>query len=145
MSTPPPAVANLAAALRTARTERRLSIAQLAMLANVSPRLISELERGMRAHVSFETAMRLLRLVDVSVEFDRQQHPSSDAAARARAEWRASNWTGAKTTLATHAPPQPASAAAERLQAVARASRLTAGLQNAYDNAASRRASKTGE
>ena len=145
MSTPSPSVGILAATLRTARTERGLSIARLAALANVSPRLISELERGMRAHVSFETATRLLRLVDVSVAFDRQQYQSSDTAARARAEWRATNWTGAKTTLATQGPPQAASAAAERLQAVSRASRLTASLQNAYNNALSGRSSKTGE
>ncbi len=144
MSTPQLAVGSLAATLRTARTERRLSIAQLAILAKVSPRLISELERGKRVHVSFDTAMRLLQLVDVSVAFDRQQHLSSDTAARARAERRLSTWTGAKTTLATQAPPPPSSAAAERLEAVARASLLTAGLQKAYDNAPVRRASKSG-
>ncbi len=144
MSTPPPAVGALAATLRAARTARRLSIAQLATLANVSPRLISELERGMRAHVSFETAMRLLQLVNVSVAFDRQQHPSSDDAARTRAERRTRTWTGAKTTLAAQAPPQSSSAAVERLTAVARASLLAAGLQNAYTRAAGR-ASKIGK
>ena len=144
MSTPPPAVVILAATLRAARTERRLSIVQLATLANVSPRLISELERGMRAHVSFETAMRLLQLVDVSVAFDRRDHPSSEDAARARAERRRSSWTGTKTTLATEGPPQPSSAAVERLIAVARASLLTAGLQDAFATAAAGRASKTG-
>jgi len=145
MSTPPPAVGILAATLRAARTDRRLSIAQLATLANVSPRLISELERGMRAHVSFETATRLLQLVDVAVVFDPQHHPSSEDAARARAERRRSSWTGAKTTLATQAPPEPSSAAVERLTAVARASLLTAGLQDAYVKAAAGRASKPGE
>lgn len=143
MPTPRPADGSLAATLRSARSERRLSIAQLALLANVSPRLISELERGMRAHVSFETATRLLQLVDVSVAFDRQPHPSSDAAARAAR--RARSWSGVKTTLATETPPQSSSSAAERLDAVARASRLTAGLQNAYGNATARRASKIGK
>jgi len=144
MSTPPSAVVILAATLRAARTERRLSIVQLATLANVSPRLISELERGMRAHVSFETAMRLLHLVDVSVAFDRPRHHSSEDAARARAERRASSWTGKQTTLTTQARPQSSAAAAERLTAVARASLLTAGLQNAYRKAAAGRATKTG-
>jgi len=145
MSTPPSVVGLLAATLRTARTERRLSIAQLATLANVSPRLISELERGMRAHVSFDTAARLLQLVDVSIAFDRQQQPSSEDAARIRADRRRSSWTGAKTTLATQAPPRPSSAAVERLTAVARASLLTAGLQDAHTKAAAGRASKTGD
>jgi len=144
MSTPPSVVGLLAATLRTARTERRLSIAQLATLANVSPRLISELERGMRAHVSFDTAARLLQLVDVSIAFDRQQQPSSEDAAHARAERRRSSWTGAKTTLATQAPPQSSLAAVERLTAVARASLLIAGLQDAHAKAARGRASKTG-
>lgn len=145
MSTPFLAAGSLASTLRSARTSRGLSIARLALLAHVSPRLISELERGMRAHVSFETAMRLLQLVGVSVVFDRQPHRSSDTAAQVRAERRASSWIGAKATLATQAPPQPAASAADRLGAVARASLLTAGLQNAYHDAATSRVSKTGK
>lgn len=85
--TTPPAVGLLAATLRTARKGRGLSIVRLAALANVSPRLISELERGIRANVSFDTAMRLLQLVDVAVTFD-SRPASSDDAVRTRAEHR---------------------------------------------------------
>ena len=142
MSTPPSAVGALAATLRAARTAHHLSIVQLAALANVSPRLVSEVERGIRAHVSFDTAVRLLQLVDVSIAFDLQEQPSSDEAADIRAARRKSTLTGAKTTLKSEAPPSPSSSPAERLQAVARASLLTAGLQRAFRRSAAGRASK---
>lgn len=139
--TTPPAVGLLAATLRTARKCRGLSIVRLAALANVSPRLISELERGIRANVSFETAMRLLQLVDVAVTFD-SRPASSDDAARTRAEQRRRSWSGRKTTLATQAPPSHSPDAVERLTAVARASRVVAGFQAAYRKTAGSRASK---
>ena len=126
-----PAVGPLAQTLRAARKGRHLSIVQLAAMAEVSPRLISELERGMRAHVSFETAMRLLRLVDVSVTFE-PRPALADEAARIRADQRRKLWTGEKSTLSKQASPSPSSDAAERLTAVARASGLAAGLQTAF-------------
>lgn len=135
------AVGPLGRTLRAARKERALSIAQLAAMAEVSPRLISELERGMRAHVSFETAMRLLHLVDVAVTFEPRPALTAEAA-RLRAEKRRKHWTGAQATLSEQASPPPSSDAAERLAAVARASRLAAGLQTAYRATAAMRAVK---
>lgn len=126
-----PAVGPLADSLRAARKGRGLTIVQLATLAEVSPRLISELERGMRANVSLETAIRLLHLVGVAVTFDAQ--PAIEAeAARIRAERRRAQWTGEQSTLSKQAPPPVSSSAVARLNAVARASRLAVGLQRAY-------------
>ena len=131
MKAPSPSVGPLAEILRTARKGRGLSIADLAVLAQVSPRLISELERGKRAHVSFETAMRLVQLVGVAVTFDARPAPPADEAARRRAEQRRKHWTGEQATLSMQAPPQASSDAVARLTAVANASRLVAGLQRA--------------
>lgn len=113
-------------------------------MAEVSPRLISELERGMRAHVSFETAMRLLRLVDVSVTFE-PRPAIADEAARIRADQRRKRWTGEKSTLSKQASPLPSSDAVERLTAVARASRLAAGLQTAFRATMATHAAKSTE
>jgi transcriptional regulator with XRE-family HTH domain len=144
MSAQRDAVTTLAVTLRSARQARGFSISQLAALAHVSPRLVGELERGMRAHVSFETAMRLLQIVDVSVAFDRRAPDThADAARRARADVRRRTWSGEKTTLTRQAAPQPSSSPAARLTAVARASLLAAGLQTAYRKASGRRSTKT--
>ncbi len=53
--------------LRDARTELKLSRDELARLANVSTRLVAEVERGQRPNVSLETTLRLLNAVGVSV------------------------------------------------------------------------------
>lgn len=132
----------LAETLRAARKGRRLSIAQLAVIAGVSPRLISEVERGRRAHVSFDTAMRLLDLVGASVTFESRAARSEDTA-RTRAERRRQLWTGEQSTLSAQEPPPPSPDAAARLTAVVRVSRLAAGLQAAYDGTKRTRVSKT--
>jgi transcriptional regulator with XRE-family HTH domain len=137
-----PAVGPLAETLRAARKGRGLSIAQLAALAEVSPRLISELERGLRAHVSFETATRLLHLVGVAVTFGAQ--PATEAeAARIRAERRRAQWTGEQSALRQQAPPPAPVTGVERLEAVAQVSRLAAGLQRTYRASVATRATKT--
>jgi transcriptional regulator with XRE-family HTH domain len=100
-------------------------------MAGVSPRLISEVERGRRAHVSYETAMRLLELVGVRVTFDAQRANASDAA-RLRAEQRRQRWTGEQSTLVQQAPPPAPSSAVARLCAVARASHLADELRRAH-------------
>ena len=138
------AVGLLAQALRAARKRRGLSIAQLAAMAAVSPRLISELERGMRANVSFETAARLADLVGVALIFETQP-ADADEAARRRAERRRQLWTGEQSTLSQHGPPPPPVDAAERLTAVARASRLATGLQRAPRATATTRAATSTE
>ena len=135
MSSPPSLASRVATALRTARQGRGLSIAQLASRGGVSPRLVSEFERGKRPHVSLDTALRLLQLVRIPLEV---AAPSSEVDnAEARAERRRNTWVGQKTTLNAMAePPAPASYAV-RLSAVAQASRLAVGLQHAHRAAAS--------
>ena len=108
VTTTPPAAGPLAQALRAVRKHRRLSIAQLASMGGVSPRLICELERRMPAHVSFETAMPLLYLVDVTVTFE-QRPVQVDEAARIRAEARRTRWSAEQSTLSQQAPPPPSS------------------------------------
>ena len=44
----------------------KISVAQLALMADVSPRLLSELERG-RENVSADRLMRLLSLVNIQL------------------------------------------------------------------------------
>ncbi len=79
MDVTPTAAGPLAHALRAARQGRGLSIAQLE--ANeVSPRLLTELERGKRPHVSFDTATRLLHLVGVSLSFEPGTAPADETA-----------------------------------------------------------------
>jgi len=89
MPKPLPLVTTLAAALREARRERRVSIAALAAQAGVSPRLISEFEQGKRPHVSLDTALRLLELMQVPL-LVAQALPEidEDRARRERASWR---------------------------------------------------------
>jgi predicted transcriptional regulator len=125
-----PPAGPLAQTLRAARKGRGLSIGQLAALAEVSPRLISEVERGMRAHVSYETATRLLELVGVAITFDAVPTAAADAA-RLRADARRTRWIGKQSTLSQQAPPHAPSSAVARLDAVARASRLAVSLQRA--------------
>ena len=52
--------------IRRQRRTMKMSIAQLALMADVSPRLLSELERG-RENVSADRLMRLLVLVNVQL------------------------------------------------------------------------------
>jgi transcriptional regulator with XRE-family HTH domain len=139
-----PAFGPLAETLRAARKRRALSIAQLAALAEVSPRLISEVERGMRAHVSFETATRLLRLVGVAVTFESGDADGKESA-RVRAERRRTQWTGEQSTLSKQIPPPASPSAAGQLDAVARASRLASGLQRAYRTPTVKRPTKSVE
>jgi transcriptional regulator with XRE-family HTH domain len=71
-----PPLLTIASALREARRSRRMSIAELAASAGVSPRLISEFEQGKRPNVSLETALRLLTLVGVSLHLHDAAEPT---------------------------------------------------------------------
>lgn len=129
----------LAAGLRTARQARKLSIAELASQVDVSPRLVSEFERGKRPHVSLDTAVRLLDFVGVSLAVRGESDAlNADAARAARAEHRRQTWSGVKTTLPELEAPVAASSYVERLSAVARASQLAVGLQTARRKASTR-------
>lgn len=137
----------LAATLRQARRARGMSITTLAVTAGVSPRLVSEFERGQRPHVSLETALRLLSLVDARVHIGDIGTDTAEAKARAaRAEHRRRTWVGHKTTLREQADPAAPDSPQERLAAVAQASRLAASLQQAsrahYDEVGSHDAAR---
>jgi len=119
-------------ALRTARVARALSIAELAERASVSPRLISEMERGRRPHVSLDTALRLLALVGAEVQVSPGHAEADENAARsARAEHRRRTWTGFTSTLAEQDNPPPPATPVARLAAVADASTLLYAIQQA--------------
>ena len=109
-----------------------MSIAELAASAGVSPRLISEFEKGKRPNVSLETALRLLTQVGVSLHLhDAAAAEDPDQARVARAARRRSQWTGSLTTVQSQVDPSAPSSAAARLRAVANASALATALQRA--------------
>ena len=127
----------LAGSLRKARIAKGYSIGMLAELGGVSPRLVSEMERGLRPHVSLDTALRLLQLVDVELSIGpRSRGVDEDMARRARAEHRRQTWRGVKTTLDQQDDPEPADTPEARLLAVAEVSRLAYGIQRAYRESA---------
>jgi transcriptional regulator with XRE-family HTH domain len=95
MSLQPSLPTALATALRTARTTRGLSISALAAQGGVSPRLVSEFERGKRPHISLDTALRLLHLVRVPLSIAASPTEVSEEVARAeRAARRRDTWVG---------------------------------------------------
>ena len=127
-----PHLLTIPSALRKARRTRRVSIAELAVRAAVSPRLISEFEQGKRPNVSLETALRLLSLVGVSIRLSEVADSLDVEQARAqRAARRRSEWSGSLSTLQNQVAPTAPSTATARLGAVARASALATGLQRA--------------
>jgi transcriptional regulator with XRE-family HTH domain len=132
MQAEPSVSSELAVALRRARRARGVSIASLAAQAGVSARLVSEFEQQKRPHVSLETALRLLRLLDLEVAIAPTSGPPSDSSTRAeRARVRRATWTGVKSTLAQSDDPTPPASPAARLAAVAHVSRLAYAVRRA--------------
>jgi transcriptional regulator with XRE-family HTH domain len=122
----------VASTLRETRRSRRISIADLAASAGVSPRLVSEFEQGKRPNVSLETALRLLSLVGVSIRLLEAAEPDDPALARAeRAARRRSSWSGSLSTLQAQVDPSAPVSSAARLGAVANASALATALRRA--------------
>ena len=88
--------------LRNARGQLGLSRMELAQRGGVSARLVAELERGQRPNVSLESALKLLRIVGVSVVASAPDgvaagiRSESDAGLEraARATRRRQTWTG---------------------------------------------------
>lgn len=132
MATDHDLVNRLATLLRTHRQDRGVTVVSLAAQVGVSPRLISEFERGKRPHVSLDTAMRLLHSVGAPVLSSAPAIGDETAARAARAARRRQTWRGAYSTLSEQSPPAPAPQFAERLLAVAVASQLAGGLRAAY-------------
>lgn len=110
-----------------------MTVVALAKAVGVSPRLVSEVERGKRPHVSLETAFRLLQQVGAPLNFATGPTAVDEDIARAeRAAHRRRTWKGTISTLSEQKPPEPPSDAATRLHAVASASQLVVGLQAAF-------------
>lgn len=110
-----------------------MTVVSVAAKAGVSPRLVSEFERGKRPHVSLDTAVRLLEIVGAPL-FAPVPAAIDEAAGRAeRAARRRETWRGEYTTLSKQSAPTPSPRFAERLTAVAVASQLSVGLRTAYE------------
>ncbi len=118
--------------LRSARTHRSLSRAELAARGGVSVRLVAELEQGKRPNVSLESALKLLSAAGVSI-VARAPHggvveirdPSAAALERAeRSAQRRKTWTGRQVHLKSSGnEPRPERSRSKRLASVGRISR----------------------
>jgi transcriptional regulator with XRE-family HTH domain len=118
--------------LRSARKQLSLSREQLASRAQVSPRLVAELERSQRPNVSLESALRLLNIVGVSLI---AKAPNGMAAEirgasaiglerAARAARRRKTWKGRHVLMHDAGDdPRPAKSKAKRLIAVGQVSK----------------------
>lgn len=118
--------------LKVARQERGLTRAQLARRGGVSARLVAELERGQRPNVSLESALKLLKIVGVSVMAKAPNGAAAEirsgsAAAlqrAARAALRRQTWTGRQIFLRDEGDdPRPPRSKSKRLASVANISR----------------------
>lgn len=124
----------IAAQLRHHRQARGMTVTALAEAVGVSPRLVSEVERGKRPHVSLDTAVRLLQQVEAPMSFASSSPAAAADSARAeRAARRRQTWSGSVTSLMDETAPQAPAEAADRLHAVASASLLVGGLRTAYE------------
>ena len=96
----------LGATLRSARLALGLTQRDLATRAAVSERLVREVERGVRPHVSLETAVLLFAYVGVSLRLDVpsgfsvaiRTNEIDTIAQHARAEHRRRTWSGRQLT-----------------------------------------------
>ncbi len=119
------------AVLKTSRKALGLTQRELAQRVGVSERLWAEVERGERPNVSFETALRMLAEVGVSIRLDDPlgsthllHDPASVATARkARAAIRRATWQGRQIRLAQEGVNTiPLKGQANGLDAIARVS-----------------------
>jgi transcriptional regulator with XRE-family HTH domain len=134
----------LAELLQHARKQLGLSREELARRAQVSTRLVAELERGERPNVSLESALKLLSLVGVSINAKGPDGASAhirngdsiSSERAARAALRRRTWTGAQVQLReAGVPPGGGRSHAERLSALSQLSKrafalAAAGAQN---------------
>jgi transcriptional regulator with XRE-family HTH domain len=135
--------AEIGRTLREHRVAQRVSRVQLAALAGVSVRLVAEFERGARPHVSLETALRLLRLLGVSLQTARAADADAAAARAARAETRRATWQGHVTTLSeSETAPNPPRAVSARIAGVTEASALAHALAQQPKTVRPRRGSR---
>jgi transcriptional regulator with XRE-family HTH domain len=118
--------------LRSARKQLNLSREELASRAQVSPRLVDELERSQRPNVSIESALKLLNIVGVSLVAKAPNGLSAEIRGAsaleleraARAARRRETWKGRHVYMHDAGnDPRPAKSKAKRLVAVARVSK----------------------
>ena len=121
----------LAVLLKKAREQLDMSREELAKRAGVSYRLVAELERGQRQHVSLESALKLLNEVGVSITAtapngDVAQIRSAEGAhleRLARAAQRRKTWKGSYALLHQEdLEPRPPRSASQRVAAVSKVS-----------------------
>jgi transcriptional regulator with XRE-family HTH domain len=118
--------------LRDARRHLGLGRAELAQRGGVSARLVAELERGQRPNVSLESALKLLKVVGVSV-VARAPHgvaaqirgeSAASLERAARAAHRRQTWTGRQVYLHDEGnDPRPGRSKSKRLASVAQVSK----------------------
>lgn len=124
--------------LKSARKQLNISRTELAHRGGVSQRLVAELERGQRPNVSLESALRLLKLVGVTVTVSVPRRASvevsgASASAAERAAYRRQRWTGRQISLHDEGEdPKPTGTKSNRLAAVARVSEQAYALAAAY-------------
>jgi len=139
----------LGALLRGARRSRKLSRAELSQRAEVSVRLIAEVERGERPNVSLETALRLMSLVGLSVSVTPLERLASGNRGAStldreeRAARRRQTWTGRHVRLSDAGEePLPVSSAAGRVASVAEVSQLAYAVAAAGKKATARKSAR---
>lgn len=119
--------------LRNAREASGESRAALAAQCGVSVRLVAEVERGERPHVSFATALRLMSAVGITVAFEAPGNEAlyaedATAAAKARARHRRRAWSGQIARQDTAAHLAPVLAVGSMAEGIGRTARLVAEL-----------------
>lgn len=118
--------------LKSARKQLSLSREELASRAQVSPRLVAELERSQRPNVSLESALKLLNVVGVSLVVkapnglvaEIRGASALELERAARASRRRETWKGRHVYMhAAGNDPRPPESKARRLVAVAQVSK----------------------
>lgn len=118
--------------LKSARKQLGLSREELASRAQVSPRLVAELERSQRPNVSLESALKLLSIVGVSLVVtapnglaaEIRGDSALELGRAARAARRRETWQGRHVYMHDAGnDPRPPGSKAKRLVAVAQVSK----------------------
>ena len=134
--------------LRNARGQHGLSRLELAQRGGVSARLVAELERGQRPNVSLESALKLLRIVGVSVvarapdgvAAEIRSESAAGLERAARAARRRQRWTGRHVYLRDGGDdPGPGHSKVKGLSAVAQVSKQAYLIASATRRQAGRR------
>lgn len=141
--------------LKSARKQLSLSRAELASRAQVSPRLVAELERSQRPNVSLESALKLLGIVGVSLVVrtpnglvaEIRGDSALELERAARAARRRETWQGRHVHMHDAGnDPRPPQSKTKRLLAVAQVSKqayVVAGATRVHTKASKAKRSRT--